>query len=183
MINFFFQFQVVCDHTRKIRDVMVGFPGSVHDSRVYRASLLSRTIQEKCHLNYILGDSGYPCQRNLLTPYKNLGNLTRIQQNYNIKLSKTRYIIEHCLGILKQKFRQLYHLKLRSDHDIANFIRACCVLHNLALDDDLAIMENNRAPMDMALEEHNYNLVAEDPIDDRDGIRMRNEVANNLPMN
>lgn len=46
-------------------------------------------------------------------------------------------MIEHCFGILKQKFRQLYHLKLRSEHDIANFIRACCVLHNLALEDDL----------------------------------------------
>lgn len=134
---FFFQFQVVCDNHRKIRDVMIGFPGSVHDSRVFRASPLAQQLGEKCGNNYLLGDSGYPCLRHLLTPYKDLGNLTRRQQNYNLKLARTRYVIEHCFGILKQKFRQLYHLKLRSEHDIANFIRACCVLHNLALEDDL----------------------------------------------
>lgn len=155
----------------------MGFPGSVHDSRVFHASPLSRTLPEKCQGNYILGDSGYPCLRNLLTPYKDFGNLSRRQQNYNIKLAKTRYIIEHCFGILKQKFRQLYHLKLRGDHDIANFLRACCVLHNLALEDNYHEYE----------EQQNMEVVEDIPprdhIDERDGIEMRNVVANSLPLN
>lgn len=171
--------QVVCDHRRKIRDVTVGFPGSVHDSRVFRASPLSTTLQEKCGNNYILGDSGYPCLRHLLTPYKDFGNLTRVQQNYNNKLAATRYVIEHCFGILKQKFRQLYHLKLRGDHDIANFIRAACVLHNLAQDDDFP--ENEELPnVGLVHHDHNYNAQGEEPQDERDGVVMRNEVANIL---
>lgn len=123
---------------------MVGFPGSVHDSRVFRASNLYRSLPEKCGESYILGDSGFPCLRNLPTPLKDFGNLTRQEQNYNLKLAKTRYVIEHCFGILKQKFRQLYHLKLRKEIDIANFIRATCVLHNLALEDNFHIdLEDN----------------------------------------
>lgn len=62
--------QVVSDHNKKIRDLIVGFPGSVHDSRVFRASPLSETIREKCEEYYFLGDSGYPCLPNLLTPFK-----------------------------------------------------------------------------------------------------------------
>lgn len=161
---------------RKIRDIMVGFPGSVHDSRVFRASPLFNTLAEKCHGNYILGDSGFPCLQNSLTPYKDFGQLTRRQQNYNLKLSKTRYVVEHTIGLLKQKFRQLYHLKLRGDHDIANFIRACCVLHNMALDGDA-----------MVLEEHE-NVNADVPNladlrDDRGGLEMRNHVVSILPLN
>nr|CAI5837360.1 unnamed protein product [Callosobruchus analis] len=43
-----FNLQVVCDHKRKIRDVVIGFPGSVHDSRVFRASPLSTMLEQKC---------------------------------------------------------------------------------------------------------------------------------------
>lgn len=114
--------QLVCDHERRITHIFVGFPGSVHDRRVYRASSLSQDIRHKCQDRYILGDSGYPCQRHLLTTCKDRGQLTNIQQNYNLKLAKNRYIIEHCIGILKQKFRQLYHIKLRKMEDIVHLM-------------------------------------------------------------
>lgn len=128
--------QVVCDHERRIRDVFIGYPGSVHDSRVFRVSPLSTDLAAKCGENrYILGDSGYPCTRHLLTPFRDRGQLTAAQRNFNNSLSRNRYIIEHCFGLLKQKFRQLYHVKLRNSRRICRFIRACCVLHNLAIDD------------------------------------------------
>ncbi|KAL1487895.1 hypothetical protein ABEB36_015280 [Hypothenemus hampei] len=56
--------QVVCDHTMRIIDIFTGFLGSVHDSRVFKRSSLSRTIQQKCGDNmFIIGDSGYPSLR------------------------------------------------------------------------------------------------------------------------
>ncbi|XP_019771122.2 putative nuclease HARBI1 isoform X1 [Dendroctonus ponderosae] len=176
------QFQIVCDHRGKIRDVIIGFPGSVHDSRVFRASPLSENLIAKCGGNYILGDSDYPCLKNLLTPYKDLGNLTRAQQRYNAKLSETRSIIEHCFGILKQKFTQLNHLKLRGDHDLANFIRACCVLHNLALEDNFPTLENIELQQsrESIRQEHSYDIQVEELEDDRDGAEMRNHIANLL---
>ncbi|KAL4127339.1 hypothetical protein QTP88_011514 [Uroleucon formosanum] len=101
--------QAVCDHKNKIRSVFIGFPGSVHDARVFRRS---------------------PLAANLETLW------SRRQINFNRTLSSYWYVIEHCFGLLKQKFRQLYHCKLRKIEHIAHFIRACCVLHNLAIDDE-----------------------------------------------
>lgn len=110
----------------------------------------------------------------MLTPFKNLGNLTRKQQIYNLKLARSRYIIEHCFGILKQKFRQLYHLKLRGDHCIANFIRACCVLHNLALEDVFPVNENippTIGQLQIVQADHDY-IEPEENRDNRDGAEI-----------
>lgn len=96
------------------------------------AGCLKNNLEEKCWQYFLLGDSGYPLQANVLTPYKDRGNLSRRQENYNLKLARNRYVIEHCFGILKQKFRQLYHLKLRNIRFIVHFIREACVLHNIA---------------------------------------------------
>lgn len=125
--------QAVCDSQKRIRDGFIGFPGSVHDARVFRVSPLFHSLREKCQENCILADSAYPCLRNVLTPYRDTGNLGEIERHYNYKLSHCRIAIEHTFGMLKQKFRQLYHLKLRDIPTMCHFIRACCVLYNLTL--------------------------------------------------
>lgn len=170
------QMQAVCDHDLMIRDIFIGYPGSVHDSRVFRNSPLCAELADRCHDFYLLGDSGYPCLRNLLTPFKDRGNLTAIEANYNLKLSANRYVIEHCFGLLKQKWRQLYHIKLKKINDIVHFIRACCVLHNLSITDDFPddIQPNLENPPLPPINE-------EDDVDDhnvnRDAADHRNFVA------
>lgn len=72
-----------------------------------------------------------------MTPYRDNGHLTGAQKDFNIKLSSCRVSIEHSFGILKQRFRQLYYCKLRGAKKLCHFIRACCVLHNIANEDDL----------------------------------------------
>ena len=37
---------VVCDHTRRIRHYLAGFPGSAHDNRIFRATKLAQTPAE-----------------------------------------------------------------------------------------------------------------------------------------
>lgn len=167
---------MVCDHKRSIRDIFVGYPGSVHDSRVLRSSPLYSTLPEKCGNLYILGDSGYPCLKNLLTPFKDNGHLSRRQRNYNYLLSTNRYVIEHCFGIMKQKFRQLYHVKMKDIQFIVHFIRACAVLHNLSLDVVFNVDNQERAPEDVIL----LNENDQPDRDDRDGVAVREEVMNNL---
>ncbi|KAJ8911891.1 hypothetical protein NQ315_012305 [Exocentrus adspersus] len=179
------QMQVVCDSKKKIRDLFVGYPGSVHDSRVFRVSPLSETLEEKCQNMYILGDSGYPLLPNLLTPFRDRGQLTRRQINYNRKLSKNRYIVEHCFGLLKQKFRQLYHVKLRKIVNIVHLIRACCVLHNMSLEDNFdvnveEIHHDNNVQHDML--PANHNLEDEDVEENVNGRIVRNNVVNMLQM-
>lgn len=72
--------QLVCDLNHKIRDVFIGYPGSVHDASVFRNSPLAESLREKCGNNVILGDSAYPCLRNLLTPYCDNGNLCNVKK-------------------------------------------------------------------------------------------------------
>ncbi|XP_050506273.1 putative nuclease HARBI1 isoform X2 [Diabrotica virgifera virgifera] len=171
---FSIQVQVVCDHRRKIRDIFLGYPGSVHDSRVLRNSQLFHSLEEKCGDKYIIGDSGYPCLRHLLTPFRDNGHLTRRQRNYNYIVSKNRYVIEHCFGVMKQKFRQLYHVKIKNMEDISHLIRACAILHNLCLDEQLPEEEDNMPEI------VNVGDVNGAERDDGNGVMKRNDVMNRL---
>lgn len=177
-----FKLQAVCDHNLLIRDIFVGYPGSVHDSRVFRNSSLYATLQEKCTNFHLLGDSGYPILSNLLTPFRDREQLSRAQTNYNIALASNRYIIEHYFGLLKQKYRQLYHIKLRSVPGIVHFIRASCVLHNLALKDDVPLDENNIEYQNEMLPDHpvvdDYENDPDDMPEDRNCVQKRNDIVN-----
>ena len=65
--------QVVFDANFNILDVVAKCPGSTHDSHILKESGLRQRFERhhvpgRCHL---LGDSGYPCNTWLLTPYLN----------------------------------------------------------------------------------------------------------------
>ena len=75
--------QVVFDAKYRILDVVAKWPGSTHDDRIWSECSLkilfeTGRIPAGC---YLLGDSGYPTQRCLLTPY--LQPHTVVQEAYN----------------------------------------------------------------------------------------------------
>jgi hypothetical protein len=53
---------------------------------------------------YLIGDSGYPLEPWLLTPFGQVAPNSR-EARYNKALSKIRTIIEHVNGMLKARFR------------------------------------------------------------------------------
>ena len=55
-------------------DVFVGWPGSVHDARVYRNSPLEEKVSHLPIESHLLGDGAYP-----LTKYKSLKYFDRLQ--------------------------------------------------------------------------------------------------------
>ncbi|KAK0152189.1 putative nuclease HARBI1 [Merluccius polli] len=61
--------QIICDAACIITNVEAKWPGSVHDSRIYRECRLSNRFARGEFDGYLLGDHGYPCQPSLLTPY------------------------------------------------------------------------------------------------------------------
>lgn len=134
----------MCDRRKKVTDLFVGYPGSVHDSRVFRNSSLKNNLKGKGGRYFLLGTVDIHYKTSVLTPYKNRGNLTRSQQNFNVRLAKNRYVIEHCFGILKQKCRQLHHIKLRNIRFIVHFIRVACVPHNIALEDEFYLLTSKQ---------------------------------------
>lgn len=84
-----------------------GFPGSVHDARVFRNSPLFVDVERNRDLlfpgnSHLIGDAAYPLKPWILTPYKDTGRLTRQQQHCNFIHSSTRMVIERSLALLKK---------------------------------------------------------------------------------
>ena len=68
--NFSLNVQAVVNHRGALTNLISRWPGSVHDSRILKESDLQQVLD--FHLMgkyYLLGDQGYKCQSNLLTPY------------------------------------------------------------------------------------------------------------------
>lgn len=128
-----------------------------------RLSDISSELPRICGTKYhLVGDSAYHIREYLLTPYKNYGNLTASQINYNKKLSACRVLIENCFGLLKSRFRQLQHLDMHKVSKSTKFIISCCVLHNLCIDrGDLIDIESEQCEehMDSPVEQTRDNEI------------------------
>lgn len=141
--NFSIKVQAVCDYRLKIRHVFIGFPGSVHDSRVFTNSALflnpSKYFQNE---EWLAGDSAYKLSTTIITPFrKNSTELESVKNRFNLLHSMYRVRIEHCFGILKERFGSLKELRMRfinaaSSTFACKWINVCCILHNF-------IIENN----------------------------------------
>ena len=72
--------QGICDSTLKFIDVSCGWPGSMHDARIFGMSLVGRTLGEKLENTpyHILGDSAYTLGVRLIKPYRDNGHLTAV---------------------------------------------------------------------------------------------------------
>ncbi|XP_018305733.1 putative nuclease HARBI1 [Mycetomoellerius zeteki] len=149
--------QAVCDAHKLFLDVFTGPPSKIHDARIFQLSFFSDEIQNISNDYHILGDAAYPLQKYLLTPYRDYGNLTAAQQNYNHKLSTTRVKIENTFALLKQRFRQLMTLEFITVKRSSNFIISCCVLHNSCIMNDDYLNEDIDDVEYNDVERHIYN--------------------------
>lgn len=126
--------QAICDAKKKFLDVFTGPPSKIHDARVFKLSFISNMLPDICGNEWhILGDAAYPLKKYLITPYRDYGNLTQEQRNFNFKFSACRVKIENAFGILKARFRQLIRLDFHTVERCCKFIIACCTLHNLCI--------------------------------------------------
>ena len=125
-------------------DVYVGWPGRVHDARVFANSSLFLRGQNKTLLpNWekrisntdiplvILGDPAYPLLDWLMKAFPDNGHLTQQQRKFNYRLSKARVVVEHAYGRLKGRWRCLLKRLDVNVHDVSELVSACCVLHNI----------------------------------------------------
>lgn len=79
-----------------------------------------------------LGDKIYPIKERLLPPFKDYGNITRMQVQYNKIHSKTRVKIENCFGLLKGRWRRVKYITVYNIEKASNIVMACA-LHNFCL--------------------------------------------------
>ncbi|KAE8243924.1 hypothetical protein A4X13_0g6885 [Tilletia indica] len=136
----------VCNHKLEFTYILVGWPGSVHDSRAWSAASPRRQAQLFFNEGeYLLGDSAYSNSTILVTPYKRPQSSSLPNRRFNKLLSSMRIDIEHAFGLLKGRWGCLKGLRVRlfsdEQHAIAcRYVTACVVLHNilLSLKDDWA---------------------------------------------
>ena len=60
---------MIVDCDDKFINIVTKWPGSSHDSRVFKESAVYRNLENNNIDGYLLGDSGYACKTFLLTLY------------------------------------------------------------------------------------------------------------------
>ena len=129
---FSYNVQVICDEKLKILDIVTGWPGSTHDSRIWNNSNICSSFERGEKEGLLLGDSGYPISPYLMIPYPHPPN-SRSKGRFNRALCKGRCTIERCIGVWKRRWPCLSK-KLRCKYDrVPNIIVACATLHNLCI--------------------------------------------------
>lgn len=149
---------------------MTGWPGSVHDARVFRNCSIMENNEERLPAGYyLIGDSAYPLLRFLMTPFRDVGNLGEDQRRFNRELSGQRNVIERAFGHLKGRFLRLQFFRADDLVFLCNVILASCTLHNICIMNDDQLMEEYQGDNDREVVHYPYQ-------DNVTGQHIRNEL-------
>ena len=113
--------QALVDSRYLFRDVVVGWPGSVHDARVLSNSELYDSGQKGQPFDtniketilgvdigpVIIGDPAYPLLEWLMKAYPENENTPRWQRHFNYRLSRARMSVENTFGRWKGAFSKI----------------------------------------------------------------------------
>lgn len=125
---------VVCGPNLEFFYANARWPGSVHGARVLRCSSLAQQWDNGWRPfpnAVILGDSGYGLRRWLISPNipAEIPRRAAVERFLRSHRS-TRRLVENALGILKEKFPCLNHLRMQP-LPACNVILSCLILHNI----------------------------------------------------
>ncbi|XP_013383945.1 protein ANTAGONIST OF LIKE HETEROCHROMATIN PROTEIN 1-like [Lingula anatina] len=137
--------QAVVNDRYEITDIYAGWPGRVHDARVFSNSGIFRsgldgtifntmpTVEVEGHPTptVLLGDPAYPLLPWLMKPFSDNGRLSKEELSFNFFLSRARMTVENTFGRLKGRWRCLLKRLDMNLKNVVHTIMACCILHNL----------------------------------------------------
>ncbi|WVZ94828.1 hypothetical protein U9M48_040672 [Paspalum notatum var. saurae] len=150
----------VVDFDMRFTFVLAGWPGSVHDMRVFNDA----TNNYKARFphpplgKYYLVDLGYPNRAGYLAPYKGtkyhlpeFRNSTMprgMKENFNFAHSSLRNVVERAFGVLKMKWKMLLKVPAYPPAKQARLIVACMALHNFIRESKLMDVDFARCDRD-----------------------------------
>ncbi|XP_050821548.1 uncharacterized protein LOC127057009 [Gopherus flavomarginatus] len=134
--------QALVDHKRHFININVGWPGTVHDARIFRNSGLCERLQQGIYFpdqKITIGDvempivilrvGWVPLMPWLMKPYT--GTLDSSQELFNYRLSRCRMVVECAFGHLKGCWCSLLTWLDLSETNIPIVIIGSPVLHNI----------------------------------------------------
>ncbi|CAH2011495.1 unnamed protein product [Acanthoscelides obtectus] len=166
------QFGDECINRKRFASINVQWPGSTHDSRIWKRSNICAVMRPNAEQALLLADEGYGIERCLMTPYRIPNTPQEIR--YNNLLKKERA----CIGQVKQRFSILQYKTQVKLTNILKLIVCCIILHNIA---------KTLGDPDFELEEVQLNNEINNPVEQnadddfnnikRIGMRRREEIA------
>ena len=147
--------------------IVAKWPGSTHDSHIFRMSSAAHDLAEtNLEHGVLLGDSGYACMPFLMTPCPE--PQTHSHRRFNRADKITRCLIERTFGILKRLFHVLHGEVRMYPERVCIIVAACCILHNIAIDHN-ELLDEEEEPL---VEENDNHY---DGVDT--GAAVRNHIA------
>ncbi|XP_008548993.1 uncharacterized protein LOC106693058 [Microplitis demolitor] len=196
--------QAICNSNLRFTDIFIGYPGSVHDARIFNNSDIFINVSANKNQffppnHYIIEDKAYPPLDWCVAPFINRGGLTAAQKRFNYIHAQTRQPIERSFALLFNHFRRLNYLDMSRLDLIPKTVLAACVLHNICLDDDnnfdecdemvnnMNLIDDNQA-MNMINDEIDMNIADEEMVIegeednfvgfDLNGLQFRDQLCN-----
>lgn len=138
--------QIICDANLKIMNINANYPGSTHDAFIWRQSRVKEYLNS-LYVNghrrfWLLGDSGYPLEPYLMTPF-NTPDENSPEYRFNLRHMSARNVVERCIGVLKSRFRCLLRERTAryAPEFVGSIVNACCVLHNMCIENNVIVPE------------------------------------------
>jgi len=140
--------QVVVDSWGMVTNLIAMWPGSVHDSRIFKNTPLYAELLAGTRTGYLIADSGYGIAPFCITPYDT--PTTTSEKNFNVVHKHTRSLVERSIGQAKRRFHCLGSTVRLATDRVPNVVAACFRLHNEAKKLDDPPFAFNPSPEDTA---------------------------------